>query len=88
MLRNMDVSVKITLLIGLVINLFIFLAFYQLTLAAWGSNKAKEKWVLIVDTPVMQLIKIKWLSAILACAMGFQLAIGILYFGVKLYTAS
>ena len=54
MLRNMDVSVKITLLIGLVINLFIFLAFYQLTLAAWGSNKAKEKWVLIVDTPVMQ----------------------------------
>lgn len=84
----MDVSVKISLLIGLVINLYIFMVFYHLTLAAWGSNKAKDKWILIVNAPVMKLIKIKWFSAILACAMGFQLAIGILYFGVKLYTAS
>ena len=37
---------------------------FQITLAAWGHTKAKEKWIVLVNTPFMQLVGIRWISII------------------------
>jgi hypothetical protein len=78
----------IGLIISLIVNLVIFRFFYQLTIAAWGRKNAKEEWVALVNTPLMQLFKIKWISIILFVAMFFLLAMLVLNIGFRLYISS
>jgi hypothetical protein len=84
----MDRNFLIGFSLGLVMNLVIFWIILQLTLAAWESKKAKEHWVSIVNTPMMQLIKIKWLSGFLFVAIVFQLTMMMVIFSLKFYAAS
>ena len=71
---------------GLLLNGYIFWILLQLTLASWGSNKASEKWVAAVNTPIMQLLAIKWVSVVLVVAMAVQLASLILLTTISIYT--
>ena len=43
--------------------LYAYWTLYQLTLAAWGSKKAKPQWIAIVESPAGQLLLpiSKWL---------------------------
>ena len=84
----MDRGFLVGISLGFVMNLVIFWIIYQITLAAWESKKAKEHWVVIVNSPMMQLIKIKWLSALLFVAIVFQLTMVVIIFGFKFYAAS
>jgi hypothetical protein len=84
----MDRGFLVGFSLGLVMNLVIFWIIFQITLAAWESKKAKEHWVAIVNTPMMQLVKIKWLSALLFVAIVFQLVMMVIIFGLKFYAAN
>jgi len=47
------------LFVGWIVHVFL-----QIVLASWGHKKAKEKWIMLIKTPFMQLIGIRWISAI------------------------
>jgi len=65
----MEIHNYIIYISGLLLNGYILWVFLQLTLASWGSNKAKDSWCAIVKTPFMQLIVVKWLSICLLIAL-------------------
>ena len=70
--------------LGYILNL-VFMAFsgwiawvfFQLTLAAWGHARAKEKWIALAKTPFMQLVGIRWISviALVGTSMHFLLLV-------------
>ena len=45
--------------VGWIVHIFL-----QMVLASWGHKRAKEKWIVLINTPFMQLIGIRWVSAI------------------------
>jgi hypothetical protein len=71
---------------GLLLNGYIFWVFLQLALASWGSNKASEKWVAAANSPIMQLLAIRWVSVVLTVAMAVQIASLILLTIISVYT--
>jgi hypothetical protein len=54
--------------------------------AAWGSKRAKEKWIAMVNTAYFQLIGVKWISAFLVGAVVVQIVLTIFMLGFSLYT--
>lgn len=82
----MNIYLYIAYIFGFLVNSYIFWAFLQLALASWGSNKASEKWVMIVNTPSMQLIPIKWLSLVFSVAMAIQLFGLLILISISFYT--
>ena len=70
----------------LLVNAYIFWVLLQLVMASWGSNRASQKWVAMVNAPIMQLLGIKWLSTVLAVAMAIQLTILAVLTAISIYT--
>lgn len=71
---------------GLVFYFFLLWLFLQLAYASWGSKRAKEKWLLFVSTPFMQLIRIKWLSLFLVIAVSLQIVLVVSMLAISSYT--
>ena len=59
--------------------------FLQMAYAAWGNKRAKENWIVMVNTPYFQIIGAKWLSAVLVGGTAFQLILLIVLLGISIY---
>ena len=84
----MEIHIYIIYVLGLLFNGYIFWLLLQLTLASWGSSKAKESWVTVVNTPLMQVIYIKWLSSILLAAITIQFISMVILTAASFYTGT
>ncbi len=72
--------------VGLVFYFFVLWVFLQLAYASWGCKRASAKWTALVRTPFMQLIGIRWISAILVIVISLQIMLVITILGVSAYT--
>lgn len=72
--------------VGLVFYFFVLWVFLQLAYASWGCKRASAKWTALVSTPFMQLIGIRWISAILVIVISLQIMLVVTMLGVSAYT--
>ena len=62
------------------LHLYVIYVFYNLMLVVWIPQKAKKRWVNVVDSPAGQICYplIKWLSPISVVVMPLSLIVGVL----------
>ena len=72
--------------IGLVFYFFMLWLSLQLAYASWGSKRAGNQWIALVNTAFMQKIRIKWLSALLVVLISAQILLVVGMLGISAYT--
>ena len=72
--------------VGLVFYFFLMWLSLQMAYASWGSRRATGKWIALVNTPFMRLIRIKWISALLVIVIAAQIVLVVSMLGISAYT--
>lgn len=74
--------------IGLVFYFFLMWLSLQLTFAAWNLRRASPKWITLVNTRLMQSIRIKWLSLGLSVLIAIQIALVVSMLAISAWTGN
>lgn len=81
----MEVSLKIIVVLAIVFHFWLVWFFYQLYLASWNKEEAKDKYITLINTPYGQLFFpfLKWGSLVLLIAGIINIVQMIIYLVLK-----